>query len=512
VVFSYDMIGQNDTDQIPHHWGDSRQDLWSIGPMGVQLWNSIRAVDFISSLPDVDASRIGVTGASGGGTQTFFLMAVDERVTAAAPVNMISATSQGGVCENAPNLRAGWTDFSNMVVGALMAPRPLLIVSTSGDWTTATPKEEYPGIQSIYRLLGAEKSVENAHFNYPHNYNQDSREAVYKFFHATLLKNTAPVPEQSFRAPFPHELLALHGRERPPNGVKGLEQFTEDRIREARAMTERLAPRDAATLAAARDAFRERLSFSLLASRPKAAELISHRTEALPAGERLLIGREGKGDRVPAVWLAPSRINAAMPPTLIVHPNGVAWVLKSPLAKSILGRGGVVMGIDAFQTGTAVAPRDTGNRSYLHFNQTNDANRVQDILTALEYLRSRAKTQNVNLIGLEMAGIWSYFARAMAGEGVNLVADQAQFAADTDTEYINKFFIPGLRNAGDFRAASVLSTQGRSLIYNASQQFPADWARQAAKAAGSELDLRPGAVPDADLVTWLSTAGRRTAR
>jgi hypothetical protein len=225
-----------------------------------------------------------------------------------------------------------------------------------------------------------------------------------------------------------------------------------------------------------------------------------------------MIGREGKGDRVPAVWLAPSRINAAMPPTLIVHPNGVAWVLKSPLAKSILSRGGVVMGIDAFQTGTAVTPRDTGNRSYLHFNQTNDANRVQDILTALEYLRSRAKTQSVNLVGLEMAGVWSYFARAMAGEGVNLAADQAQFAAETDTEYINKFFVPGLRRAGDFHAAAVLNTQGRALIYNAGPQFPADWARQAAKAAGSELDLRPGAVTDADLVTWLSTAGRRTAR
>ncbi len=212
VVFSYDMIGQNDTNQIPHHWGDERYDLWNIGPMGIQLWNSIRAVDFLTSLSDVDPNRIGVTGASGGGTQTFFLMAVDDRVKAAAPVNMISATSQGGVCENAPNLRAGWTDFSNMVVGALMAPRPLLLVSASGDWTTATPKEVFPAIQSIYRLLGAENGVENVHLDYPHNYNKDSREAVYKFFNARLLNNTAPVPEQTFRVEFPNDLLALFGR------------------------------------------------------------------------------------------------------------------------------------------------------------------------------------------------------------------------------------------------------------------------------------------------------------
>ena len=82
-----------------------------------------------------------------------------------------------------------------------------------------------------------------------------------------------------------------------------------------------------------------------------------------------------------------------MPPTLVVHPNGVAWVASSPLAKAILNRGGIVMGIDAFQTGSAVAPRDTSGRGFVNFNQTNDANRVQDILTALEYLRSRSKAR-----------------------------------------------------------------------------------------------------------------------
>jgi dienelactone hydrolase len=514
VVFSYDMVGQNDTNQVPHDWDDPRQGLWSIGSsMGMHLWNSIRAVDFLTSLPDVDAKRIGVTGASGGGTQTFFLMAVDERVTAAAPVNMISATSQGGGCQAAPNLRAGWTDFSNMVVGALMAPRPLLIVSTSGDWTTATPKEEYPGIQSIYRLLGAEKNVENAHFNYPHNYNKDSREAVYKFFNATLLNNTAPVPEQPFRVEFPNELLALHRRTRPSNAMTGLDHLVDYHIRQARDMTERLQPRDASTLAAARTAFSERLGFSLLAFRPKPADLISERRkETLPMGEALLIGRAGKSDRVPAVWLAPSKLNPGMAPTLVVHPDGVAWVLKSPLVKSILSRGGPVLGIDAFQTGSAIAPRNTSGRGFTSYNQTNDANRVQDILTALEYLRTRSKAQTVNLVGLDIAGVWSYFARAMAGEGVSLAADLVQFPADTDSEYLNRFHVPGLRKAGDFRAAAVLTTQGRALVYNAGSQFPAEWARQAAKAAASELDLRTGPVADADLIAWLTTAGRRTSR
>jgi len=283
-------------------------------------------------------------------------------------------------------------------------------------------------------------------------------------------------------------------------------------IRDARSSTARLEPRDASALAASRDAFAERLTFSLLAFRPKPAELRSTKTETLSGGEKLAIGREGKGDRVPAVWLEPSKADPAMAPTLVVHPEGVAWVMSSPLAKSILDRGGVVMGIDAFQTGSAVAPRDTSNRAYLHFNQTNDANRVQDILTAVEYLRSRSKAQTVNLVGLEMAGVWSYFARTMAGDGVNLAVDLVQFAADTDTEYVKRFFIPGVRKAGDSHAAAVLNAQGRALVYNAGPQFPADWARQAAKAAGSDLDLRTGSVDASDLVSWLVAVPRRTSR
>ncbi len=513
VVFNYDMIGQNDTDQIPHHWGEYRYDLWSIGPMGIQLWNSIRATDFVSSLPDVDPARIVATGASGGGTQTFFLMAVDDRIKAAAPVNMISATSQGGVCENAPNLRAGSTDFSNVMVGALMAPRPLILVSNSGDWTVETPKEVFPPIQSIYRLFGAENKVTNVHFTqFIHNYNKESREAVYRFFNEYMLNNPAPVSEASFRVEFPHELLALFNRQRPANAVKDLEELAGNMVRDARNHTASLQPRDAASFAKARDAFAEPLSYSLLAFRPKAAELRSEKKEAVPMGERLVIGRTGKGDQVPAVWLSPSKVNSEMPPTLVVHPGGIAAVMNTPLVKTILSRGGVVMSIDAFQTGSAVAPRDTSNRAYLHFNQTNDANRVQDILTALEYLKSRSKSQTVNLVGLEMAGVWSYFARTMAGEGVNLAADLAQFAADTDAEYVSKFFIPGVRKAGDFHAASVLNAQGRSLVFNASAQFPSDWARQAAKAAGGSLDLRTGPVEAAALVAWLAPTERRTSR
>jgi len=117
-----------------------------------------------------------------------------------------------------------------------------------------------------------------------------------------------------------------------------------------------LLPRDRATLEKARANFFERLTFSLLDVRPVPGEVVSEKKETLPNGETLLLGRAGKGDRIPAVWLAPQKANPEAAPTLIVHPEGVAWVTSTSqrpggLVKGILDRGGTVLGIDAFQTG-----------------------------------------------------------------------------------------------------------------------------------------------------------------
>jgi hypothetical protein len=162
-----------------------------------------------------------------------------------------------------------------------------------------------------------------------------------------------------------------------------------------------------------------------------------------------------------------------------------------------------VLGIDAFQTGAAKAPRDQNRRAFTVFNQTHDANRVQDILTALTYLQSRSNTKVVNLVGIDRGGVWSWFARSLAGPGVNLAADLVQFRADTDEEYLNKFFVPGLRKAGDFRAAAVLATQDRLFVHNAGPEFPSEWIQQSAKAGNSAATIRAARTNDTELLTWL---------
>ncbi|MBI3474042.1 MAG: acetylxylan esterase, partial [Candidatus Solibacter usitatus] len=217
VVFAYDMVGYNDTAQTPHSFGGKREQLWSFGPLGLQLWNSIRALDFLESLPDVDRERISMTGASGGGTQTFLLTAIDERVKVSAPVNMISAHMQGGSpCENAPGLRVG---TSNVELGALMAPRPLLMVSATGDWTKDTPRVEFPAIQAIYALYDKAAHVETVQYDFEHNYNQKSREAVYSFFGKRVLGKDEEIAEKSASIEKLQDMLVWHGRALPANAL-----------------------------------------------------------------------------------------------------------------------------------------------------------------------------------------------------------------------------------------------------------------------------------------------------
>ena len=105
------------------------------------------------------AALIGATGASGGATQTFMLAAIDDRIQFSAPVNMVSAIMQGGgLCENAPNLRL---DTFNVEIASIMAPRPMILVSATGDWTKNTPTEEFPAIRAIYDLY--DKQIGRAH-------------------------------------------------------------------------------------------------------------------------------------------------------------------------------------------------------------------------------------------------------------------------------------------------------------------------------------------------------------
>lgn len=215
IVVAYDMVGHGDSHQVDSH---------SI-PIALllQTWNSKRVLDYLISRPDVDPERIGITGGSGGATQTFILTAIDNRITASVPCVQVSAHFFGGcVCESGmPIHKSKNHQTNNVEIAALCAPRPMLIISNGNDYTRHTPLIEYPYIQKVYALYDAEHKVENAHFQAEkHDYGYSKRAVMYNFFAHHLKLNSGrvswePAINENFVTILPENQLKVYTDDNP---------------------------------------------------------------------------------------------------------------------------------------------------------------------------------------------------------------------------------------------------------------------------------------------------------
>src|SRR2546427_3496546 len=190
VVWQWDMLGNSDSQQLSRdlvhgfkkqrpemntteNWGlfSPQAEAHLMSAMGLQTWNSIRSLDFLLSLPEVDPDRIAMTGASGGGTQTMILAAIDPRVRLSFPAVMVSSAMQGGcTCENACLLRV---DTGNIEFAGLFAPKPQGM-TTANDWTKELATKGFPELKRLYGVLGGPGGVMlhrgeqfKHNFNYP---------------------------------------------------------------------------------------------------------------------------------------------------------------------------------------------------------------------------------------------------------------------------------------------------------------------------------------------------------
>src|SRR5207249_440558 len=181
------------------NWGlfSPQAEAHLLSAMGLQTWNSIRSLDFLLSLPEVDPDRIAMTGASGGGTQTMILAAIDPRLSLSFPAMMVSTAMQGGcTCENASLLRV---NSGNVEIAALFAPKPQG-VTAAHDWTKDMATHGFPELQQLYALVGAQDNVmlqRGEHF--PHNYNAVTRSGFYTWLNRHFkLGKSEPVIEDDY--------------------------------------------------------------------------------------------------------------------------------------------------------------------------------------------------------------------------------------------------------------------------------------------------------------------------
>lgn len=192
ICVDYDLWG----------WGESADEVGSKAHQTseahvMQALNGIRILDWMIQRKDVDTKRIGVNGGSGGGTQTVLLTVLDDRYTAANPVVSVSSWFDGGCpCESGMPIQLAGGGTCNAELAAMFAPKPMMLVSDGGDWTSTTPELEYPYLQRIYGFYGAKDKVSNIHLpKERHDFGDNKRNAVYKFFIDTFNLDASKLDE-----------------------------------------------------------------------------------------------------------------------------------------------------------------------------------------------------------------------------------------------------------------------------------------------------------------------------
>jgi len=489
VVFHYDMLGNADSQQIPleiaHGFRDRRPQLetadrWGFfspqaelrlqSIMGLQTYNSIRALDWLSTLPDVDPQRIGVTGASGGGTQTFILSAIDPRPATEFPAVMVSTAMQGGcTCENACYLRSG---VGNIDFAACFAPKPLAMTAAD-DWTKELETKGLPELKQLYGLLGRPENVSaSIHLEFGHNYNAVSRQAMYHWFNRHLnLGHAEPITEQDFQ-PLTREELTVWN-DSHPRPVPD-ENYEPSLLRTIHEVSQQALAADPVRFA--------RNAYEIIVDRevPRPEELTQRKLFEHDRGDYLEIGGlielPGRGEQVPEVFLLPKAPTGDV--VIWIDGRGKDALFDQegrPVAEiaRLLAAGKAVACVDLIGLGewkAESAKKDENRRvendrnfaGYTYgYNSPLFVQRVHDILTVIGLTRAHAKDgQQIDLVGVAGAGPWVALAAAMSDDAVNRVAiDTEGFRFESLTSYADPQFLPGAVKYGDLPALLWLGRQ-----------------------------------------------------
>ncbi|HKO78981.1 MAG TPA: sugar phosphate isomerase/epimerase family protein [Chitinophagaceae bacterium] len=231
MAFSYDLFAWGES-LLQFKLEDHRRSL----AMTIQVLGSIRILDYLLSLKDVDTSRVAMTGGSGGGSQTVLMTAIDDRIKVAAPVVSLSSYFYGGCpCESGMPIHSCGGRTDNVELAAMAAPRPQLVVSDGGDWTDKMPEHDFPYLQKMYSWYDKKENVTNVHLpGEKHDFGINKRIAVYEFMAKSLglnlkaIQNADGKIDESKITIEPESALYVFGekgKKLPAHAIKGFENL-----------------------------------------------------------------------------------------------------------------------------------------------------------------------------------------------------------------------------------------------------------------------------------------------
>jgi Acetyl xylan esterase (AXE1) len=520
-----------------------------VNPAGVMTWNNMRALDYLATRPEVDMERVGCVGESGGGQQTIYLMALDDRVKASVVVAMVSyfkrILAPGPLhcpCNHVPGLMRVADEPE---ICALFAPRPLLCLSLTGDWTKCFPHAEYGEIQNVYYLWGQVDRLAQEQFEGPHDFNRPMRERAYAWFNRWLRGIDDPAAALEGEVT-PEPLDVLRGLGGPPSGdgatgrrgdgATDWDAVGEWTAREAMFVAPRLEGRDS------RKSFQTRLRGELTELLGGEVPIAALEPEVHAEGEvdgvrwQTVSFRSEPEIRVPAwTWVA-ADADPIGPGIVLVAPEGKASFTRGgatgrqgdgergrqvpvpmpgPLAAALVAAGYRVVAIDPRLRGELAA--DWFHNTVL-WGRPEAGMAATDVQAAVGYLWQRGDVdrRRTVLLGMGDQGVAALLAAGLDERvGVTL-------ADCTGTTYQDGGaglpVIPNiLRHADLPQIASLVAPRPLMLFRVPSERagFASrryyDWTRRSFQSLGAEeaLTLRTGPLPAPDdLLRWLDAALR----
>ena len=480
IVWQWDMLSDSDSkqlsDQLVHRFAKQRPEMnttenWGLyspqaeahlqSIMGLQTLNAVRSLDLLLSLPEVDPDRIAMTGASGGGTQTFILSAIDPRVKLSFPAVMVSTAMQGGcTCENACLLRV---DTGNIEFAGLFAPKPLGM-TTANDWTKEMSTKGFPELKQLYAFLGAPNNVmlhRGEHF--PHNYNAVSRSAFYGWVNKHFqLGFKEPVVERDYQR-LSKEQLTVWDAQHPAPKETG-----DDFERKLLRWLHEDAQKQLAEAAKSPEQFREVVggAMEVVIGRTlaEAGDVEWEMTQKTDHGSWIemsgLMRNKTYSEELPAVFCYPKQWNGTT--TLWLGAGGKASLFAAdgspkPGVRKLLDSGATVLGVDLLYQGEFLAdgkaltktpgvknPREAAPYTF-GYNQSVLAQRTHDVLTAVKFIKTHERpSKRIQLACLDEAAPVAATAAAMCGDAIEAVAiDMRGFRFGNVLDIHDANFLPG---------------------------------------------------------------------